>query len=230
VTTSPDASRGSGLGPHVRGHLLLFERREPPAYDELRGLRLLFTAVFFEVVRVVLSRGGGESSAAVWLPPVLLALALIAVRFDTGLTLSQIGLRPWREWTPTERSYFVQVVVLANVVFPLVVGWPKLEVFVPYLFFGFYQELVYRGLLQLELSRRWGAVAGILVANALYTFGPLHARYFTSAPSTAIPMFAAIFAIGLLFGVIYRRSGNLGIPAVMHAIGNAYIVGSGRSF
>ena len=45
---------------------------------------------------------------------------------------------------------------------------------VPYLFYGFYQEVVYRGMLQSELVRRWGAFAGVLVANLLYTFGPLH--------------------------------------------------------
>lgn len=39
-------------------------------------------------------------------------------------------------------------------------------------------------------------------------------------------MFAAIFAIGLFFGVLYRRSGNLWLPASFHAVGNAVIVWS----
>jgi hypothetical protein len=98
------------------------------------------------------------------------------------------------------------------------------HVFVTYLFFGFYQELVYRGMVQLGLVRRWGPALGILVANLLYTFGPLHWSYFASQPSFAVPMLAAIFAIGLFFGVLYHRSGNLWIVAVFHAIGNAYIV------
>jgi membrane protease YdiL (CAAX protease family) len=37
-------------------------------------------------------------------------------------------------------------------------------------------------------------------------------------------MFASIFAIGLFFGVLFNRSGNLWIVAVLHGIGNAYIV------
>ena len=37
-------------------------------------------------------------------------------------------------------------------------------------------------------------------------------------------MFAAIFLIGLFFGVLFRRSGNLWMAAIFHAIGNAYIV------
>jgi membrane protease YdiL (CAAX protease family) len=39
-------------------------------------------------------------------------------------------------------------------------------------------------------------------------------------------MFGAIFAIGVFFGIVFRRSGNLWIVAVIHGIGNAYIVGS----
>jgi membrane protease YdiL (CAAX protease family) len=170
------------------------------------------------------------------LVPFFLGCALLAVRFVAKVRLSQIGLYPWRRWTATEKSYFVQLLVIANVVFPLAFA-PRLRtiltqpstprvlasVFVPYFFFGFYQEVVYRGILQSELVRQWGAFSGILVANILYTFGPLHWIYF-SPPR--VPMFAAIFAIGLFFGVLFRRSGNLWIVAVMHGIGNAYIVGS----
>ncbi len=170
------------------------------------------------------------------LVPLLLGCALLSVRFGAGLKLSQIGLYRWRKWTVTEKSYFVQLLIIANVVFPLVFA-PRLAtiltqhaalrtlatVFVPYLFFGFYQEVVYRGILQSELVRRWGAFAGILASNVLYTFGPLHWHYFSPL---VVPMFAAIFAIGLFFGVLFRRSGNLWIVAVVHGIGNAYIVGS----
>ncbi|MGH2437730.1 MAG: lysostaphin resistance A-like protein [bacterium] len=162
--------------------------------------------------------------------PALLGFALLVVPGIAGVRLSQLGLRPWRDWTTTERSYFLQVVVIANVMFPIVlaappgIAWSLWNVFVPYLFFGFYQELVYRGMVQLELVRRWGAPIGIVVANVLYTFGPLHWYYFASQASLGGQMFAAIFAIGLFFGVVYERSGNLWIVAIFHAIGNAYIV------
>jgi membrane protease YdiL (CAAX protease family) len=172
------------------------------------------------------------------LPP-LLGFALLAVPGVAGLRLSRIGFRRWREWTATEKSYFLQVLVIANVVFPVVFAaqlrnrfvqpsgaWTVWGVFIPYLFFGFYQELVYRGMVQPELVRRWGALVGILVANVLYTFGPLHSYYFSSPASLAGPMFASIFLMGLFFGVLLRRSGNLWIVAIFHAIGNAYIVGS----
>lgn len=226
-------------GPHLRGHLLLFDRPPAPAYGPRAGVRLLLAAVLLEVVRLAAVR---------WLHPgvplgpllaALLGLALLAGPLLAGVAPSQLGFRRWRDWTLTERSYFLQVVVLANVIFPLVLAGPLAgrvaqeglaaglwNVFVPYLFFGFYQEIVYRGMVQRELVRRWGTPIGILVANALFTFGPLHGAYFFARGSVAVPMFAAIFAIGLFFGILYRRSGNLWIVAVFHAIGNAYIVWS----
>ena len=123
----------------------------------------------------------------------LLAGALGLVRFAARLKLSQIGLYPWDDWQPVEKSYFVQLLVIANVVFPLVfasrlrliLAQPSVvatvwSAFVPYLFFGFYQEVVYRGILQSEFVRRWGVLAGILGANVFYTFGPLHWYYFAA--------------------------------------------------
>jgi membrane protease YdiL (CAAX protease family) len=222
------------LAVHLRGHLLLFDKKSLPAYDGATGIRILFTVAMVEGARLASIRW---LHVPIWLfLPLLLAFALVSIRLMAGLKLRQIGFRPWREWSPTEKSYFVQVLVIANVVFPALfavqlrsrfaapsVLWTA---FVPYLFYGFYQEVIYRGLLQSELVRRWGAVAGILFANVLYTFGPLHWSYFSSRGSLAIPMFALIFAIGLFFGVLFRRSGNLWIVAIFHAIGNSYIVGS----
>jgi membrane protease YdiL (CAAX protease family) len=222
---------------HLRGHLLLFDSKPPPALSADTVVRLLLGAALLEVVRIAVLRWLRPDIALSVLLPVLLGFALLVVRGFGGIKLSRLGLRPWRDWTTTEKSYFLQVVVIANIVFPVVIGVPLTSrgaspdvassvwnVFVPYLFFGFYQEFVYRGMVQGQLVRRRGAPAGIFVANLLYTFGPLHWNYFASPASFALPMFAAIFAIGLYFGVAYQRSGNLWIVAVFHAIGNAYIV------
>ena len=225
------------LSPHLRGHLLLFDRRTAPAYTARSGVRLVLAAVVVEVVRLA-SVTWLRSAIPLWLLMAgLLGLALLAVRVIAGVRLRDLGFRPWREWTTTEKSYFIQVVVIANVIFPIVfaarigsrvaqqgMAWNLLNVLVPYLLFGFYQEVIYRGMLQSELVRRWGVALGILVANVLYTFGPLHWNYFASRASLAVPMFASIFGIGLFFGFLYRRSGNLWMVAVFHAIGNAYIV------
>jgi len=236
VKSDPAVSR-SGLSVHLRGHVLLFDKRFAPVYDASTAARLLLIAVVIEAFRLVAVKWLYPALTLLILVLLLLAGALLLVRFAARLKFSQIGLYPWREWSPVEKSYFVQLLVIANVVFPFVFAsrlrmifaqpsalstvW---NVFVPYLFYGFYQEVVYRGILQTELVRRWGAFVGILIANILYTFGPLHSNYFWSRSSLALPMFASIFAIGLFFGVLFRRSGNLWIVAVIHGIGNAYIV------
>ena len=230
----PRAERGVLV--HLRGHVLLFDRKPGIQHDGGDGIRLLLLVVALEAIRLGLVRWVYPAVPLLVLVPVLLALALLSVRFLAGMRLSQIGFRPWREWTATEKSYFVQLLVIANVVFPLVFAarlQPILSrpnalsivvtVFVPYLFYGFYQEVVYRGMMQSELVRRWDALAGVVVANVLYTFGPLHWNYFSPVN---VPMFASIFAIGLFFGILFHRSGNLWIVAVMHGIGNAYIVTS----
>lgn len=239
VTADAPVARQRRWSPHLRGHLLLFDRRPAPAYTAHVGVRLVLAAASLEVVRLAAVRWLYPGVPLWLLLGALLGLALLAVPGIAGARLSQLGFRPWRDWTATEKSYFLQVLVIANVVFPIVLAaplanrvaqlgmvWGLWNVFVPYLFFGFYQELVYRGMVQPEAVRRWGAPVGIVVTNVLYTFGPLHWYYFTSHASIAGPMFASIFAIGLFFGILYWRSGNLWIVASFHAIGNAYIVWS----
>jgi uncharacterized protein len=238
-SVSSGSPKSEGFLVHLRGHVLLFDQRSAPAYAGSVGMRLLVIAIVMEAFRLAIVKGLHAAVPLVILIPLFLVCALLLVRFVAGLRFRQLGLYPWRDWTPVEKSYFIQLLVLANVVFSFVFAsrlrliWAQptaLSIlwngFVPYLFFGFYQEVVYRGMVQSELVRRWGAFAGIFIANVLYTFGPLHWNYFSSRSAVAVPMFAAIFAIGLFFGVLYRRSGNLWIVAVIHGIGNAYIVGS----
>jgi len=228
---------GNRWSRHLRGHLLLFEGRTWPAHTPSAGVRLLAVAVGLEILRLAAVRWLYPRVPLWLLLPLLLGVAVVSVPTIAGVRLSHLGFRRWDEWTTTEKSYFLQVLILVTVFLLIVLasplkgnaGGPDLArslggVFVPYLFFGFYQELVYRGMVQLELVRRWGALIGILGANVLYTFGPLHWNYFASRASLAGPMFASIFLIGLFFGVLYRRSGNLWIVSCFHAIGNAAIV------
>ena len=200
--------------PFFRGHLLLFEKRDGPAYSPATGLRLL---VVFAVLELVV---GPRLHGLAWLGidvpgwarvPLLLAASLLAARFWAKASFEDIGFVPWRKWTPTEKLYFVQVVLLANAIFialhaqlPGLLGerpgmWGAVAAIVAVQFlWGFHQELTYRGILQTELARRWGRFAGPLAANALFTFGPLHFYHLTSAtswPSTAA-ILAATFAIG----------------------------------
>jgi len=238
---------GEWLVCHLRGHVFLFGNKRPPEIDSAAGLRLLLIFILLEGVlgpRLWLFGLGGLPVPPAWLRvPALLVLAMVLVRFFAGVKLAQIGLYRWRNWNVTEKSYLIQVVVVANVVFGLLFAsrlrmiganpglwWRPAAIAVVINFvWGFHQELVYRGILQTELVRRWGSVAGILVSNLLFTFGPLHFYHFASrAPGQALPMFAGIFVIGLFFGVVFRRSGNLAIVCILHGLGNCYIEGLGR--
>jgi uncharacterized protein len=212
-----------------RGHVFLFDNAaDAPAYSERAGVRLLVAAILIEAFRAAIN-------AADILPisiraPLYLALALLSIRRGARVTWSDLGFRRWGDWTRTEKSYFVQVVIIANVLFAtLFAAKLNARLFIPYLLLGFYQEVVYRGMLQTDLVRRCGPALGILLANTLYTFSPGHYDYFSSTSAVAVPMFAAIFAMGLVFAMVYRRSGNLWIVAVMHALGNAYIVAGGST-
>jgi membrane protease YdiL (CAAX protease family) len=218
---------------HLRGHFLLFDAKPRASYPSGTGLRLLIGFLVLEAVigpRFHLFSLLGVPQPQSWIRVlVLLALAIALVKLFARLDLSAIGFIPWREWSVAEKSYFVQVIVIANVVFAVVVGnalfsAPDAAAIAAVNFlWGFYQELAYRGMLQTELTRRFGATAGVLLANVAYTFGPLHFYHFAGASPVA--MFAAIFAIGLYFGALRQRSGNLWMPAVFHGIGTMWILG-----
>jgi membrane protease YdiL (CAAX protease family) len=234
------------LGRHLQGHIFLFETKCPPAYDSSAGLRLLLIFILLEGVigpRLSLFNFFGLPLPPAWLRLLaLFVLAILLVRFFAGVRLAQIGLYPWREWTVTEKSYFIQVLVIANVVFGILFAdrfrmiltdlglwWhPAVIVVSTNLLWGFHQELVYRGILQTELVRRWGSLPGILVSNFLFTVGPLHFYHFSNGVTgRVLPLFIGIFLIGLFFGVLFRRSGNLAIVGILHGLGNCYIDGLG---
>lgn len=202
-----------------------------------QALRLL---VVFAAFELVLGPRTSLWSLPVWwrLPlqwtAVLLALHWIAVSLATA------GFKPWSLWTRTERWYLPQAVLLANLIFYGLYAAQFLPLasaaaFVPtllllifsQLLWGAWQELMYRGLLQTALRhwcRPWSA---LLIANIAFTFGPLHCYHFfveRSLLATAM-MFAAIWFIGLLFGLLFMRTRNLWLVAVLHGIGNVYIGG-----
>lgn len=236
------------ISPLLRGQLLLFDKPAAPTYTSQQSLRLLSIFLVLEVI----VRPLVFAASAKWVPmrfqdswslvqlTGLTALACwLTVNF-ARVPLAQLGLQSWSRWSTIEKVYLVEIVPIATLVFSLFVFadfkalWTHptlwqigLLVFAQKMVWGFYQELLYRGVLQTDLVRRWGVKVGILASNLLYTFGPLHAYHFVAGVrySPHLWIFAAIFSIGLFFALIYQRSGNLWIVGVMHGIGDWFIDG-----
>ncbi|HEU0296943.1 MAG TPA: type II CAAX endopeptidase family protein [Anaerolineales bacterium] len=244
VFIDPDTSQ---IRPFWRGHLFLFDRPSASAYPPLAGTKLLAIFALLEfLVRPLLvaaARGLTFADRPWWTLAQVTILTILGgwlVTGFAGVRLSQLGLYAWRNWSKTEKLYFLQVIPIAILVFSSVFSerlegfWARsdlgqigLFIFLPRMIWGFYQEFVYRGLLQTELVRRWGTLTGILVSNLIFTFGPLHAYHFALAQGNPshLWIFAATFGIGLFFAILFKRSGNLGMVGIMHGIGDVFIDG-----
>jgi membrane protease YdiL (CAAX protease family) len=235
------------MSPLWRGHLLLFDRPPIPVYSWRQGHRLLFVFLFLEgIARPLLGAGARRLTitGCDWWSLLqlsfLTAFSCWLVIGFAGVHLSQLGLYKWLRWSRTEKSYFLQIVPITIIVFSFFVSsdlkvlWARpnlasigLFIFIPKMIWGFYQEFLYRGVLQTELVDRWGAGTGILVSNLIFTFGPLHAYHFLLARKhpSHLWIFTGIFAIGLFFALIFKRSGNLWMVAIMHGLGDWFIDG-----
>ncbi len=226
------------LAESVRAHALIFETPLAPSYGNAAGIRMLVAflvvgVVMFLALRFVAAAVGvrGSPAANLGFVVALLAAFVVAQRAFVGLPMAAVGLRRFADWTLRERLYLLEVVPLAAVVFAIVfanrllalldkhgfAGFLLFSVFTG-LLWGIVQEFLYRGWLQTELTRRFGAMAGLLVANLAFTFGPLHLNYLLEPAGVRWGGLAAVFGIGLFFGIVYYRSGNLWIPAVLHGL------------
>lgn len=222
----------------LRAHALRFERPLAPAHAGEAGARMLgaFLVVgvgMFFALRLLTDALGvrGSPAANLGFVVALLVAFLAAQRWFVGVPMAGVGLRRFADWTRRERLYLIQVVPLAGVVFAVVfrqhllallelhgiAGFLLFSVLTG-LFWGAVQEFLYRGWLQTELTRRFGATVGLLASNAAFTFGPLHLDYFVGPTGVRWNGLVAVFGIGLFFGFVFRRSGNLWIPAVLHGI------------
>jgi len=226
------------LADSVRAHLLRFEMPLNPTYGNATGIRVLVAFLVVGVGLFFAMRFMSDALGVRGLPVAnlgfvvaLLAAFVVTQRAFVGVPMSDVGLRRFADWTRRERLYLLQVVPLAAVLFSVVfadhlarlreqhgLGGFLLFSVLTGLLWGAVQEFLYRGWLQTELTRRFGATAGLLAANVVFTFGPLHLDYFTGPGGVRWSGFIAVFGIGLFFGFVYRRSGNVWIPAVLHGL------------
>ena len=235
------------IHPFWRGHLFLFPPPKAEPYNAQQGFKMLLVFLLMEIILrplILFFSKWFEITDRYWWTPVnvtiLTIIAYLLIRIFIKLRGSQLGLHTWKNWSTTEKLYFLQIIPIAIIIFSffssaqlkILFTRPNLLTiclfnFIPQLIWGFYQELLYRGILQTELVRRWGSWRGILASNLLFTFGPLHAYHFLAAQKNPshLWIFAAIFSIGLIFAIIFKRSGNLWIIGIMHGIGDMFLTG-----
>lgn len=79
------------------------------------------------------------------------------------------------------------------------------------------EEALFRGVLQRTLEQRLGAIGGLLVASGL--FAVMYAGL-ASAPVVGLAL-----GLGLLYGVVFQRTGSLLVVIAMHGTANVFLYG-----
>ena len=77
------------------------------------------------------------------------------------------------------------------------------------------EEALYRGVLQNIIETRYGLLASIVVSNLVFTLYHYGAQPFTLLNLTEI------FAAGCILGLLYARTGSLGLVVGLHAVNDA---------
>ena len=218
--------------------VLYFNKKVKPLYYPEQGRDMLIIALVFEVIRVAITLYKNNLGYNDILSTGITAIGLLglvyAVTKFLQIKLKDVGLRKLSTWNTYEIVYFILIVPLGFFIFYYFTkdnfvaslhenGWGMMMVtFIFYLSWGFYQEWIYRGFIQTELTRRYDAATAIILANIIFTFGPLHIYQLYHGNYMTI---AATFLIGLIFGILYHRSYNLWIIGILHGIGAWFLAG-----
>lgn len=218
--------------------VLYFNKRVKPLYTPEQGRDMLIVAIVFEIIRVAITfyknNLGYQNILSTGITALVLLGLVVGVTKILGIKLKDVGLKKLSHWNTYERVYFILIVPLGFLIFYYFTkdkfttslqenGWAMMiATFIFYLSWGFYQEWIYRGFIQTELTRRYDAATAIILANIIFTFGPLHFYHLYHGKFMFI---GATFLVGLILGILYHRSYNLWIVGILHGIGNWFLVG-----
>jgi membrane protease YdiL (CAAX protease family) len=177
------------------------------------------------------------------LPPALITTLFVAAPAAVGWVLHRRGLlhpvAPWLRWgrlTPGGLTLLIAVVLtsVAGLYLWTLLEDPDLSEFLdqvrgasPWVAFaailGFaivnsaWEELLFRGVLQTELSNTWGMPPALVIGSV--AFGISHAN---GIPSGPLGMAMAL-TWGYLLGMIRLRTGGIGYPFLAHVAADATI-------
>ena len=85
------------------------------------------------------------------------------------------------------------------------------------LFVGVGEELLFRGVIQRDLTHAFGPAAGLVLASSVFCVMHLAGR--------SICELALVFFMGIIFGYLYYKTGSLTAPVIAHGVGNVMLVG-----
>ena len=90
------------------------------------------------------------------------------------------------------------------------------------LIIGPFEELLYRNVIQKALYERFSRAGAVVVASVI--FAAVHVlAYNTAGLGELIASLGTIFGLSIVLGVIYERTENLVMPALVHGIYNAVV-------
>jgi len=81
---------------------------------------------------------------------------------------------------------------------------------------GLGEELLFRGLLQIDLMKVFGVKGGLILASLMFAIMHLTWR--------SIPELGFVFVAGLILGFLYWKTKNLALPIIVHGANNVMLV------
>ncbi|MEM3955775.1 MAG: CPBP family intramembrane glutamic endopeptidase [Candidatus Bathyarchaeia archaeon] len=155
---------------------------------------------------------------------ILLALCVWHIK-DSNMTLEEMGFRK------AQRKY---VLIAAAAGIPL--GIAEHQILRPpppaptfsithflqialymLIFVGFVEELLFRGMLMTSLEKNMGQKPALIIQSLVFAI--LHLTW------RVIIEVIFVFIAGIVFGLLFRKSGSLIPPAIAHGIGNIVMLG-----
>lgn len=84
------------------------------------------------------------------------------------------------------------------------------------------EEFLFRGVIQGRLRGQFGPLSAIVGSSLL--FGAMHLSNYTGSILPIVSGALLISAVGVVFGTLYERTGNLAVPTLVHAIYNVILL------
>lgn len=88
------------------------------------------------------------------------------------------------------------------------------------LIIGPFEELLYRNVIQKSLYETFSRYGSVVVTSVVFALVHVLA-YATAGPGQILAALSMIFVLSIVLGVIYERTENLLVPAVVHGVFNA---------